>query len=46
MAELGLEVLFSSLVSRAAELMDEELESWRRLSHGEFPYLLLDGRYE
>jgi transposase-like protein len=46
MAEFGLEGLSSSQVSRAAALMDEELEAWRRRRLGTFPYLFLDARYE
>ncbi len=41
----GLEVS-SSQVSRAAKLLDEELESWRNRPLGQTPYLLLDARYE
>jgi transposase-like protein len=41
----GLEVS-SSQVSRAAELLDEELEAWRTRPLGEIPYLILDARYE
>lgn len=41
----GLEVS-SSQVSRAAQLLDEELDSWRSRSLGKLPYLLLDARYE
>ena len=41
----GLEVS-SSQVSRAAKLLDEELEAWRTRPLGECPYLLLDARYE
>ncbi len=36
----------SSQVSRAAELLDEELEQWRHRPLGEIPYLILDARYE
>ena len=46
MAEFGLEGLSSSQVSRAAGLMDEELEAWRRRRLGAFPYLFLDARFE
>lgn len=46
MAEFGLEGLSSSQVSRAAALMDEELEAWRTRQLGTFPYLFLDARYE
>jgi putative transposase len=41
----GLEVT-SSQVSRAAALLDDELEKWRTRSLGETPYLILDARYE
>jgi putative transposase len=46
MAEFGLESLSSSQVSRAAALMDAELEAWRTRRLGAFPYLFLDARYE
>ena len=46
MAEFGLESLSSSQVSRAAALLDEELEVWRTRPLGVFPYLFLDARYE
>jgi transposase-like protein len=36
----------SSVVSRAAALLDATLESWRNRSLGEFPYVFLDARYE
>lgn len=41
----GLEVS-SVQVSRAAALLDEELSAWRNRPLGEFPYLILDARYE
>jgi putative transposase len=41
----GLEVS-STQVSRAAQLLDEELERWRSRPLAETPYLLLDARYE
>ena len=41
----GLDVS-SSQVSRAAKLLDEELETWRNRPLGQTPYLLLDARYE
>jgi len=41
----GLEVT-STQVSRAAKLLDGELEAWRNRPLGEYPYLLLDARYE
>jgi transposase-like protein len=36
----------SSVVSRAATLLDETLEAWRTRPLGEFPYVFLDARYE
>lgn len=36
----------STQVSRAVQQLDEELTKWRERSLGEFPYLLLDARYE
>jgi transposase-like protein len=36
----------SSQVSRAAKLLDDELEKWRSRPLGETPYLILDARYE
>jgi transposase-like protein len=36
----------SSQVSRAAEMLDDELEKWRNRPLGETPYLILDARYE
>jgi transposase-like protein len=36
----------SAEVSRASQLLDEELEKWRNRPLGEFPYLILDARYE
>lgn len=41
----GLEIS-SSQVSRAASLLDEELEAWRRRPIGLVSYLILDARYE
>ena len=41
----GLEVT-SAQVSRAAQALDEELETWRNRPLGETPYLILDARYE
>ncbi len=41
----GLDVS-SSQVSRAAQLLDEELQSWRERPLGKLPYLILDARYE
>lgn len=41
----GFEVT-SSQVSRAVAQLDEELRLWRERPLGEFPYLLLDARYE
>lgn len=36
----------SSTVSRLTSQLDEELERWRQRPLGEFPYLILDARYE
>lgn len=36
----------SMQVSRAAALLDEELEAWRNRPLSEIPYLILDARYE
>jgi len=36
----------SSQVSKAAALLDEELEKWRNRPLGEYPYLYLDAHYE
>lgn len=41
----GLEVS-STQVSRASQLLDEELSAWRNRSLGEMPYVVLDARYE
>ena len=41
----GLDVS-STQVSRAAQLLDEELEEWRNRPLGEVPYVILDARYE
>lgn len=41
----GLDVS-SSQVSRAAQLLDEELESWRSRPLGKLTYLIVDARYE
>jgi transposase-like protein len=41
----GLDVS-SSQVSRAAGLLDEELQSWRSRPLGKLPYLIIDARYE
>lgn len=41
----GLEVT-SSQVSRAAKLLDEELEAWRNRPLDQVEYLILDARYE
>jgi putative transposase len=41
----GLEVT-SGQVSRAAAMLDDELEEWRGRPIGETPYLILDARYE
>lgn len=45
--ELFREGLSAETVSRYARELDEELEPWRvRSLEGEFPYLILDARYE
>lgn len=41
----GLEIS-SGQVSRVAQLLDEELSTWRLRPLGEVPYLVLDARYE
>jgi putative transposase len=46
MREFGIESLSSSQVSRAAKLLDEELDAWRTRTLGEVKYLILDARYE
>jgi putative transposase len=46
MREFGIESLSSSQVSRAAKLLDEELEAWRTRPLGEVKYIILDARYE
>ena len=46
MREFGIESLSSSQVSRAAKLLDDELEAWRTRPLGEVRYLVLDARYE
>jgi transposase-like protein len=46
MAEFGLKSLSSTQVSRAAKLLDDELEAWRGRTLGEVRYLFLDARYE
>ncbi len=41
----GLEIS-STQVSRAAKILDEELNNWRNRPLGEYPYLILDAHYE
>jgi len=36
----------STQVSRASEILDEELDKWRNRELGEYPYLILDAHYE
>ena len=36
----------STQVSRAAKILDEELNNWRSRPLGEYPYLILDAHYE
>ncbi|WP_207462082.1 IS256 family transposase [Azospirillum sp. SYSU D00513] len=45
-AEFGLKSLSSMQVSRAAALLDEELQAWRSRPLGTVSYLPLDARYE
>ena len=44
MAEFGLKSLSSTQVSRAAKLLDDELQAWRGRTLGEIRYLFLDAR--
>ncbi|NDV89191.1 hypothetical protein GTW51_21230 [Aurantimonas aggregata] len=46
MAEFGLERLSSTQVSRAAALLDDELEAWRKRRLEPVRYLIVDARYE
>ena len=46
MKEFGLESLSSTQVSRAAALLDDELEAWRTRRLDPVKYLILDARYE
>jgi len=46
LAEFGLESLSSTQVSRAAKLLDSELDAWRNRPLGEFRHLFIDARYE
>ena len=46
MAEFGLESLSSTQVSRAAMLLDAELDAWRNRPLSTFRHLFLDARYE
>jgi putative transposase len=46
MAEFGLQNLSSMQVSRAAALLDDELQAWRTRPLSDTAYLLLDARYE
>jgi len=46
LAEFGIEGLSSTQVSRAAALLDADLEAWRSRPLGRFRYLFLDARYE
>jgi len=36
----------STQVSKASELLDDEIEVWRNRELGEYPYIILDARYE
>lgn len=46
MKEFGIESPSSTQVSRAAKLLDDELEAWRNRPLDEIRYLILDARYE
>jgi putative transposase len=46
LAEFGIEGLSSTQVSRAAALLDADLEAWRNRPLGRLRYLFLDARYE
>ncbi|WP_299823101.1 transposase [uncultured Jannaschia sp.] len=46
MREFGLDSLSSTRASRAARLLDDELEAWRTRPPGQITYLVLDARYE
>ena len=46
LAEFGIEGLSSTQVSRAAKLLDADLDAWRRRPLGHFRYIFLDARYE
>ena len=46
LAEFGIEGLSSTQVSRAAKLLDADLEAWRNRALGHFRYIFLDARYE
>ena len=46
MAEFGIKSLSSTQVSRAAKLLDDELEAWRSRPLGIIKYLFIDARYE
>jgi len=46
MREFGIDSLSSSQVSRAARLLDEELDAWRTRPLGEVKHLILDAGYE
>ena len=46
LAEFGIEGLSSTQVSRAAAMLDEELEAWRNRPLGRFRYMFLDAPRE
>ena len=46
LAEFGIEGMSSMQVSRAAALLDPELQAWRKRALGRFKYVFLDARYE
>ena len=43
---LGIESLSADQVSEAVKKLDAEFEAWRNRELGEYPYLVLDARYE
>jgi transposase-like protein len=46
LAEFGIEGMSSTQVSRATQLLDADLDQWRKRPLGRFRYLFLDARYE
>ena len=46
MSQFGIANVSSTQVSRACQMLDQELEAWRTRPLGLFKYLILDARYE